>query len=80
MSVEYSWKHWATDAPFVERQRVLEEAVDAGHFLANILVAIGVTDEEWEEAYQAKQERNRERMRSKTYSARKGGLGEGSDA
>lgn len=78
-SVEYSWKHWATDDPFVNRERVLKECVDAGHFLANILVAMGVTDGEWEAAYQAKQEINRERMRSKTYSAVKGGLGDGSD-
>lgn len=79
MSVEYSWKHWATDDPFVNRERVLSEAVDVGHFLANILVANGVTDEEWEAAYQAKQEINRERMRSKAYSAKKGRLGDGSD-
>lgn len=79
MSVEYSWKHWATDPPFVNRERVLKEAVDAGHFLANILVANGITDEEYEAAYQAKQEINRERMRSKRYSAVKGGLGDGSD-
>lgn len=79
MSVEYSWKHWATDPPFVNRERVLKEAVDAGHFLANILVANGITDEEYEAAYQAKQEINRERMRSKIYSAQKGGLGDGSD-
>lgn len=79
MAVEYSWKHWATDEPFVNRERVLKEAVDVGHFLANILVANGITDAEYEAAYQAKQEINRERMRSKTYSAKKGGLGEGSD-
>lgn len=79
-SVEYSWKHWATDEPFVNRERVIEELVDVGHFLANMLVALDVTDAEWEEHYQRKQEKNRRRMRSGTYSARKGGLGEGSEA
>lgn len=78
-AVEYSWKHWATDEPFVNRERVLEELVDVGHFLANMLVAMGVTDAEWEAAYQAKQEKNRSRMRSGTYSAKKGGLGDGSE-
>lgn len=79
MAVEYKWKPWSIDEPYVNRERVLKEAVDAGHFLANMLVAIGVTDEEWEEAYQAKQQINRERMMSGTYSDQKGGLGDGSD-
>lgn len=50
------------------------------HFVANMLVAIGVDDEEWAATYQAKQEKNRRRMASGTYTARKGGLGEGSEA
>lgn len=79
MAVEYKWKHWSVDAPYVNRDRVLKEAVDVGHFLANMLVAIGVTDDEWEQAYQAKQQINRERMASGQYSDRKGGLGDGSD-
>lgn len=78
-SVEFSWKHWATDPPFVSRDRVVAELVDVGHFLANMLIALDVTDEEWERLYQTKQEINRERMRSKNYSAKKGGLGDGSD-
>lgn len=78
-SVEFSWKHWATDEPFVDRDRALAEFVDAGHFLANCLHALGVSDAEWEEAYRAKQDKNRRRMASGTYSARKGGLGEGSE-
>ena len=78
-SVEFSWKHWAKDDPFVNRDRVLEELVDVGHFLANMLVAIGVTDAEWAVAYQDKQEKNRRRMSSGAYSAKKGRLGEGSD-
>lgn len=33
------------------------------HFLANILIAVGVTDDEFERAYQAKQSVNRARQR-----------------
>lgn len=79
-SVEFSWKHWAKDEPFYDRERVLAEFVDVAHFLANGLHAMDVTDEEWEAAYKAKQDKNRRRMATGTYSARKGGLGEGSDA
>ena len=60
---EVSWKYWAHDEPFVRRAEVLNEAVDIAHFLGNILVEIGVTDEEWEEAYQAKQKENERRQR-----------------
>jgi len=41
--------------------------VDVGHFLANCLTAIEVTDDEWEAAYQAKQRVNRERKKSGYY-------------
>lgn len=60
---EFSWKGWAHDEPFVNREALLGELVDVGHFLANCLVAIGVTDREWEAAYKAKQETNRQRQR-----------------
>lgn len=55
---EFSWKPWAHDEPYYERQRVLEELVDVSHFVANMLVAVGVTDDEWEAAYRAKQRQN----------------------
>lgn len=76
---EFSWKPWAVDKPFVNRRRVLEEIVDVHHFTGNILVGMGVTDEEFDKAYQKKQQKNRERKASGTYSAKKGGLAEGSD-
>jgi len=60
---EVKWKYWSHDEPFVHRDFVRNECVDVGHFLANILVAIGVTDEEWERAYQWKQDVNRARQR-----------------
>lgn len=73
MSREFSWKYWARDRAFVIREKVLGELVDVVHFIANMLTAIGVTDDEWEAAYQAKQQVNRERMASGTYTARKDG-------
>ena len=80
VGVEYQWKPWATDAPFVNRERLIDEIVDVGCFLANILVALEVNDEEYQAHYAAKQELNRRRAASGVYSARKGTLGEGSDA
>lgn len=79
MNVEFSWKPWAVDQPFINRERILNEIVDVNHFLGNILTALGVTDEEYAAVYQAKQQKNRERAASGSYSAIKGGLGEGSD-
>jgi hypothetical protein len=77
---EFSWKPWATDPPFVNKDRVRDEIIDVLHFLGNMLVAIGVDDEELALFYQAKQAKNRSRQASGKYSARKGGLSEGSDA
>ena len=60
---EFGWKTWAEPRGWVNRANALKEAVDVAHFLANILCAIGVTDQEWEDAYQKKQEVNRRRQR-----------------
>jgi len=79
MNVEFSWKPWAVDEPFVNRERILDEIVDVNHFLGNILVGLGVSQAEYEAAYQKKQQKNRERAASGSYSAKKGSLGEGSD-
>lgn len=78
-AVEFSWKPWAKDDPFVNSERIIEEMVDVCHFVANILVALGVTDEEWALRYQQKQAKNRNRVASGNYSAKKGSLGEGSE-
>lgn len=72
MAREFSWKHWATDQ-YVNRERILDEIVDVHHFTGGMLVALGVDDDEYEAAYQAKQQVNRERMASGTYTARKDG-------
>lgn len=60
---EFGWKAWVKDRGWVNRENALKEAVDVAHFLGNILSAIGVTDQEWEDAYRAKQEVNRQRQR-----------------
>jgi hypothetical protein len=64
---EVGWKPWATPRGWVNREAALGELVDVGHFLANLLCALDVSDAEWEHAYRAKQETNRRRMRSGTY-------------
>lgn len=76
---EFSWKPWAKDEPFVNRDRIIAEAVDVLHFLGNILVGLGATDYELEEEYKKKQRINVQRATSGTYSAKKGGLSQGSD-
>lgn len=76
---EFSWKPWATDQPFVNRERIVKETIDALHFLGNIVVGLGYTDDQFWAMYQEKQEINRQRAASGTYSAKKGGLAHGSD-
>lgn len=78
-AVEFSWKPWATDPPFVNRDRIRDEVIDVLHFLGNILVSLGVDDDELAYFYALKQQKNRKRQASGNYSARKGSLGEGSD-
>lgn len=59
---EFQWKKWAKNRGTMDRAAFLGELVDAGHFMGNLLIAIGVDDEEWERAYRAKQDRNRARQ------------------
>lgn len=79
LAYEFSWKPWATDEPFANKDRILNEVVDINHFLGNILTGIGITDSDYEAAYREKQQKNRDRAASGSYSAKKGGVGEGSD-
>lgn len=76
---EFAWKPWATDEPFVNRDRVIAECVDVLHFVGNILTGVGCDDLELWDAYREKQEKNKRRQASGTYSARKGGISEGSE-
>jgi dimeric dUTPase (all-alpha-NTP-PPase superfamily) len=57
-----SWKPWQHDEPYADREEVIKEAVDVLHFVANIIVACGGTDEELNEYYLEKMERNRQRQ------------------
>lgn len=60
------WKSWVKDGQLSTERRdaAVEELVDVVHFVANIAIALGVTDEEWERLYQAKQQKNRDRQTS----------------
>lgn len=58
---EVSWKPWAK-SEFFNREAFIGEMVDVGHFIGNLLVGAGVTDEEYEIAYLEKMERNRQRQ------------------
>lgn len=60
---EVGWKPWASPRGWVNRDAALRELVDVGHFVANLLCALDVSDAEWERAYRAKQEVNRQRQR-----------------
>ena len=57
-----SWKPWQHDAPYADRDEVIKEAVDVLHFVANIIVACGGTDEILDKFYVEKMERNRQRQ------------------
>jgi dimeric dUTPase (all-alpha-NTP-PPase superfamily) len=64
-AAEVGWKDWLThDRGWINREAFIKELVDVNHFIANMLVAVDCTDEEWETAYQAKQEVNRQRQRN----------------
>lgn len=59
---EVGWKDWASERGWVNRDAFIRELVDVDHFVANMLVAVGCTDQEWEEAYRKKQQINRDRQ------------------
>jgi len=57
-----SWKPWQHDAPYADREEILKEAVDVLHFIANMIVAAGGTDEELNKLYMQKMEKNKKRQ------------------
>ena len=59
---ETSWKPWQHDEPYVNRNAVMKEAIDALHFISNILCAVGVTDDELTQEYLKKMQINRDRQ------------------
>ena len=65
---EVDWKPWTvTEDGFRNREAFNGEGVDVLHFVANLLVAGRCSDDELTRLYEAKQQKNRERMASKTY-------------
>ena len=67
MSHELPWAPWKKDRGILRgdaRLRAIDEAVDALHFLANILSALDVSDDVLSDAYVAKQRINRARLGS----------------
>lgn len=68
---EVDWKPWTvTDDGFRNRDAFVGELVDVLHFVANMLVAAKCDDRELSAHYQAKQQKNRDRMASKSYDGR----------
>lgn len=57
-----SWKPWQHDQPYADREEIIKEAVDVLHFVANMIVAAGGTDEELDKLYLQKMQKNRERQ------------------
>lgn len=68
-----SWKPWQKDEPYADREELIHEAVDVLHFVANIIVAAGGTDEQLNEYYLAKMEKNRARQ-AKGYKVKEEGV------
>lgn len=63
---EVGWKPWATSR-HINDDAAAGEIVDVMHFLANMLLAFGWTDEELGYYYAKKMQKNRERMASGAY-------------
>jgi len=70
---EISWKPWQHDDPYVNREAVIKECVDILHFVANIICAVGGTDEQLDEYYVNKMEINRQRQ-MKGYKVKEDGV------
>lgn len=62
---EVHWKPWSKNrGEIIDRSAALGELVDVQHFVANLLLSIGATEEEFWEAYREKQSRNRARQKT----------------
>lgn len=59
---EVGWKIWAAPRGWVNRDAFIRELVDVSHFIANMAVSVGCTDEEWWVRYRAKQGLNAKRQ------------------
>lgn len=68
---EVDWKPWTvTEDGFRNRDAFVVELVDVMHFVANMFVAARCSDAELTEIYEAKQQKNRDRMATKKYDGR----------
>jgi hypothetical protein len=61
---EVSWKPWVTERGHKDKAAAIHELVDVAHFVANLAVAMGCTDEEWTRIYREKMAVNRARQRA----------------
>jgi hypothetical protein len=68
-----SWKPWQHDQPYADREEIVKEAVDVLHFVANIIVAAGGTDEVLDRLYLEKMEKNKKRQ-TEGYKVRSSGV------
>jgi len=59
---EVQWKPWSKVRGGVNYDAAIGELIDVAHFLANLAVAMGCDDEEWEERYVAKMQLNAARQ------------------
>lgn len=66
-----SWKPWTVDSGWLERHEYVGELVDVMLFLMNMLVAVGVDDQEFNRAVALKQEIVRQRLLSDRYEQRR---------
>lgn len=62
MGAEMGWKPWAPPRGWINREAAIREAVDALHFIANLLTHCQATGEELTAAYKAKQLKNLQRQ------------------
>lgn len=60
---ELNWKPWKKEKKKVNKEKLKEEVVDCLHFLLEIIILIGMTEEEIIERYFEKRKRNIERVR-----------------
>jgi hypothetical protein len=60
---ENNWKPWSSIRGRGDRDAAIGELIDVQHFIANLLVALDCTDEEYEVRYQMKMQVNRNRQK-----------------
>lgn len=59
---EHSWKPWSKTKGELNKREFIKEQIDVLHFVANMLLAAGCTDEELDALYSEKMSVNRNRQ------------------